>query len=131
MPILYSGRLKVFVKDCMPCLGLGYYGEDAGDACETCQGSGEIELDGTRLDYQGCWLCCGTGYGGISVRSACRTCMGTGLCTVPPAQTDVFGWIARGKLKVRIGHEYPLAEAAQAHRDLEARKTTGKVLLVV
>ena len=44
---------------------------------------------------------------------------------------DVFGWIARGKLKVRIGHEYPLAEAAQAHRDLEARKTTGKVLLVV
>lgn len=44
---------------------------------------------------------------------------------------DVFGWIARGELKVRIGHEYPLAEAAQAHRDLEGRKTTGKVLLVV
>ena len=44
---------------------------------------------------------------------------------------DVFGWIARGKLKVRIGHEYPLAEAQRAHRDLEGRKTTGKVLLVV
>jgi len=43
---------------------------------------------------------------------------------------DVFGWMARGKLKVRIGHRYPLAEAAQAHRDLEGRKTTGKVLLV-
>jgi len=39
--------------------------------------------------------------------------------------------MARGKLKVRIGHRYPLAEAAQAHRDLEGRKTTGKVLLVV
>ena len=44
---------------------------------------------------------------------------------------DVFGWIARGKLKVRIGHRYPLAEASQAHRDLEGRKTAGKVLLVV
>jgi len=44
---------------------------------------------------------------------------------------DVFGWIARGKLKVRIGHDYPLAEAQRAHRDLEGRKTTGKVLLVV
>jgi len=44
---------------------------------------------------------------------------------------DVFGWMARGKLKVRIGHRYPLVEAAQAHRDLEARKTTGKVLLIV
>jgi NADPH:quinone reductase len=43
---------------------------------------------------------------------------------------DVFNWIARGKLHVRIGHRYPLAEAAQAHRDLEARKTTGKVLLI-
>jgi NADPH2:quinone reductase len=42
---------------------------------------------------------------------------------------EVFGWILSGKLKVRIGHRYPLAEAAQAQRDLEARKTTGKVLL--
>ena len=44
---------------------------------------------------------------------------------------DVFGWILSGKLKVRIGHRYPLAEAAQAQRDLEARKTTGKVLLTL
>ncbi len=43
---------------------------------------------------------------------------------------DVFGWILDGKLKVRIGHEYPLAEAAQAQKDLEGRKTTGKVLLI-
>lgn len=43
---------------------------------------------------------------------------------------DVLGWIAAGKLKLRIHKTYPLAEAAQAHRDLEGRKTTGKLLLV-
>ncbi len=43
---------------------------------------------------------------------------------------DIFEWIAAGKLKLRIGHVYPLSEAAQAQRDLEARKTTGKLLLV-
>jgi NADPH2:quinone reductase len=44
---------------------------------------------------------------------------------------DVFGWVASGALKVRIGHRYKLEDAAQAHRDLEARKTTGKVLLTL
>ena len=43
---------------------------------------------------------------------------------------DIFGWIAAGKLSVRTEHSYALADAAQAHRDLEARKTTGKILLV-
>lgn len=42
----------------------------------------------------------------------------------------VFGMIAAGKLKLRIEHIYPLAEVQQAHRDLEARKTTGKLLLI-
>jgi NADPH:quinone reductase len=42
----------------------------------------------------------------------------------------VFAMIAAGKLKLRIDHKYPLAEAAQAHRDLESRKTTGKILLI-
>jgi NADPH2:quinone reductase len=42
----------------------------------------------------------------------------------------VFGMIASGKLKLRIEHTYPLAEARQAHRDLEGRKTTGKLLLI-
>ncbi|MGA9039280.1 MAG: quinone oxidoreductase [Terriglobales bacterium] len=42
----------------------------------------------------------------------------------------VFGMIAAGKLKLRIAHTYPLAEAQQAHRDLEARKTAGKLLLI-
>lgn len=43
---------------------------------------------------------------------------------------DVLRWVAEGTLKLRLEHIYPLAEAAQAHRDLEARKTTGKVLLI-
>ncbi len=43
---------------------------------------------------------------------------------------DVLNMIAAGKLKLRIEHVYKLAEAQQAHRDLEGRKTTGKLLLV-
>ena len=42
----------------------------------------------------------------------------------------VFGMITSGKLKLRIEHTYPLSEAQQAHRDLEGRKTTGKLLLI-
>jgi NADPH:quinone reductase len=44
--------------------------------------------------------------------------------------TDVLGMIASGRLKLRIEHVYKLAEAQQAHRDLEGRKTTGKLLLI-
>ncbi|MFG2443337.1 quinone oxidoreductase family protein [Nocardia fluminea] len=44
--------------------------------------------------------------------------------------TDVFDWIATGTLNLRIGATYPLAEAAQAQRDLAARKTTGSVVLL-
>src|SRR5579862_964527 len=43
---------------------------------------------------------------------------------------DVFGMIGSGKLKLRIQHTYPLKDAPQAHRDLEGRKTMGKILLV-
>ena len=43
---------------------------------------------------------------------------------------DVLGWVADGSLKLRLEHSYPLADAAQAHRDLESRKTTGKLLLI-
>ncbi len=42
----------------------------------------------------------------------------------------VFGMIRDGKLKLRIEHVYPLAQAQQAHRNLEGRKTTGKLLLL-
>jgi NADPH:quinone reductase len=43
---------------------------------------------------------------------------------------DVLGWAAKGELKLRTEYTYPLANAAQAHIDLEERKTTGKILLV-
>jgi NADPH:quinone reductase len=43
---------------------------------------------------------------------------------------DVFDGVANGSLKLRIEHIYPLADAAHAHRDLESRKTTGKLLLL-
>ena len=43
---------------------------------------------------------------------------------------EVLGWVADGTLTVRIGAEFPLAAAADAHRALEGRRTTGKVLLL-
>ena len=42
---------------------------------------------------------------------------------------DVLGWIRHGKVKLRLEHQFPLAEAAEAHRALEGRKSTGKILL--
>jgi NADPH2:quinone reductase len=42
---------------------------------------------------------------------------------------DVLGWAAKGELKLRTEYIYPMADAAQAQTDLEARKTTGKILL--
>jgi NADPH2:quinone reductase len=45
--------------------------------------------------------------------------------------SDVFRWITEGRLRLRIDREYALADAAQAHRDLEARATSGKVLLQI
>jgi len=45
--------------------------------------------------------------------------------------TDVLKWIDSGQLKLRIDRTYPLADAASAHRDLESRKTAGKLVLVV
>jgi len=42
---------------------------------------------------------------------------------------ELFEWIADGRLHVRIGAEYALADAAEAHRALEGRRTTGKLLL--
>jgi len=43
---------------------------------------------------------------------------------------DVLQWVASGKLKLAIDRTYPLAQAAQAHRDLESRATAGKLLLL-
>jgi NADPH2:quinone reductase len=43
---------------------------------------------------------------------------------------DLLGWIAAGKLKIRVDRTYKLVDAALAHRDLEGRKTSGKILLI-
>jgi NADPH2:quinone reductase len=43
---------------------------------------------------------------------------------------DVLGWVASGRLTLRIRHVFGLSEAAEAHRSLEGRKTTGKVILI-
>ncbi|WP_027342315.1 quinone oxidoreductase family protein [Hamadaea tsunoensis] len=43
---------------------------------------------------------------------------------------DVFGWITAGQLDIAVHHRYPLADARQAHEDLEARRTSGKLLLI-
>lgn len=43
---------------------------------------------------------------------------------------EVLGWVRDGRLKLRLEHDFPLAQATEAHRALEGRKTTGKVLLI-
>jgi NADPH2:quinone reductase len=43
---------------------------------------------------------------------------------------DIFDGIAKGELSVRVGAQHPLTDAAQAHQDLAARRTTGKLILV-
>lgn len=43
---------------------------------------------------------------------------------------DVLGWVADGRLDLRVGATYPLADAGRAHEDLEARRSTGKLLLL-
>jgi NADPH2:quinone reductase len=43
---------------------------------------------------------------------------------------ELFGWLGDGRLVVRISGRYPLADAAAAHRALESRATTGKLLLI-
>ncbi|WP_103958069.1 quinone oxidoreductase family protein [Nonomuraea solani] len=44
--------------------------------------------------------------------------------------SDLFGWISSGQLTINVSHRYPLAQAGQAHEDLAARRTTGKLLLI-
>jgi NADPH2:quinone reductase len=44
--------------------------------------------------------------------------------------SELFEWLRAGRLHLHIQKAYPLADAAQAHRDLEGRKTTGKLILL-
>ena len=43
---------------------------------------------------------------------------------------DVLGWVQSGELKLRVEHVFPLSEAVEAHRQLESRATTGKLILI-
>jgi NADPH2:quinone reductase len=43
---------------------------------------------------------------------------------------QIFAWIASGRLRLRIEKTFPLTEAAEAHRQLSGRQTTGKLLLI-
>ena len=43
---------------------------------------------------------------------------------------ELFSWIAAGYLQIRIGGEWPLAQAAEAHRRLQDRERVGKLLLI-
>ena len=48
---------------------------------------------------------------------------------IPAALSQLFRWVQDQKLRVVVDHQFPLLEAAQAHRAIEARQTTGKVIL--
>ena len=71
----------------------------------------------------------------LSAGSLYLTRPGLGDYTVNRAELeqragDVLGWVASGELQLHIGQELPLSEAAEAHRRLESRATTGKLLLL-
>ena len=71
----------------------------------------------------------------LSSGSLSMTRPGLGDYTVNRAELeqragDVLGWISSGELKLRIGGEFALSEASEAHRQLESRATTGKLLLI-
>ena len=55
---------------------------------------------------------------------------GVGQDTFDDGLAEVFDWITKGELDVRIGGTYPLSEAARAQEDLAGRRTTGKLLLL-
>ena len=62
-----------------------------------------------------------------------RQTLGTHIATLDAMQAmaaELFAVVASGQVKIHIAQRYPLAEAAQAHRDLEARKTTGSTILI-
>jgi len=63
-----------------------------------------------------------------------RPTLGTFIATAETLKTtadDLFAVVASGKVKISVNQTYPLKDAAQAHRDLEARKTTGSTVLMV
>jgi NADPH2:quinone reductase len=66
-------------------------------------------------------------------RTACGLAVGTVIedeALMREAMERLAGWVTSGALRLQIGRRYPLREAAEAHRDLEGRKTQGKLILL-
>ncbi len=115
LPVVYDGVGQSTFEDSLKCLRprglLALYGASSGAV---------PPLDPIRLMAGSLYLTRPTLKDYVPTRAALER-----------RAAAVFAWAASGKLKVRIGQTYDLSQAAQAHRDLEARKTTGKVLLTM
>ncbi len=77
-----------FRKTCSRCVGVGYLKLDSHDICPTCNGLGEIELEGVFNDYKTCRPCLGMGYLKLDQHKECSICIGIGL--VPTNATTVI-----------------------------------------
>jgi NADPH2:quinone reductase len=115
LPVVYDSVGKTTFEDSLKCLRprglLALYGASSGAV---------PAMDPIRLMTGSLYLTRPTLRDYVRRRSDLETRAG-----------DVFGWVGRGELQVRIGATYRLEDAAQAHRDLAGRKTTGKVLLTM
>lgn len=115
LPVVYDGVGKTTFDDSLKCLRrrglLALYGASSGAV---------PPLDPIRLMAGSLYLTRPTLKDYVQTREELER-----------RSADIFGWVASGELKVRIGHRYKLADAQQAHRDLEGRKTTGKILLTM
>jgi NADPH2:quinone reductase len=97
------------------------------------------------LKRRGLLVCVGTASGPIPPIDAMQLAIKGSLFVTRPALADyiadpaekdalaaeVFGLVAAGRIKIEINQRYELKDAAQAHRDLESRKTTGSSIFVV
>ena len=97
------------------------------------------------LKRRGLLVCVGTASGPVPPIDATQLAIKGSVYLTRPALADyisdpveknalaseLFGHVAAGRIRIEINQRYPLQEAAQAHRDLEARKTTGSSIFVV
>ncbi|MDY7099921.1 MAG: quinone oxidoreductase [Actinomycetota bacterium] len=133
-----------------------YRDEDFGDAVERIAGPRPLHViyDGVgKLTFdrglevlrpRGMMVTFGNASGPVDALTPLRLSQGGSLFLTRPTLGDytatreelewrageLFGWIAGGRLDIRIGERHPLADATEAHRRIESRATTGKVLLV-
>jgi NADPH2:quinone reductase len=115
VPVVYDSVGKLTFENSLKCLAprgiLASFGESSGDppliSARTLGNMGSLFVTHPSLiDY-----------------SATRADL---LETV----NDLFGMVTSGKIRIEINREYPLREAAAAHADVDARKTTGSVVLI-